>query len=157
MHKIKEKLMETIDEYEKKLKKSNGGELSAGDIEYLHKITDTIKNIDKIEMLEEENGYSSRGGEWEAQGSYRGGYSRDNGSPSYDDGMSNARRGEHYVRGHYSRNDGYSMDDDYSMARRYSRDGGKDYLVQKIGAMMPEANAKEREVLERAIKQIENA
>lgn len=152
MHKIKEKLMETIDEYEKKLKKSSGGDLSAGDIEYLHKLTGTIKNIDKIEILEESGEYSSRGGEWEAQGSYRGGYSND-----YENGMSNARRGEHYVRGHYSRDAGYSMDDNYSMARRYSRDGGKDYLVQKIGAMMPEANAKEREVLERAIKQIENA
>lgn len=33
------------------------GELSAGSLETLHKLTDTIKNIDKIEMLEE-NGYS---------------------------------------------------------------------------------------------------
>ena len=75
------------------------GELGAGDLEIAHKITDTIKNIDKIEMLEDD-GYSrdedysrrySRDGDW--QSGMRGAYDRD---------MSNARRGTHYVRGHYS-------------------------------------------------------
>lgn len=39
--------------------------MSAGDLEAVHKLTDTIKNIDKIEMLEAD-GYSNNGGDWEA-------------------------------------------------------------------------------------------
>ena len=48
MHKIKEKLMQELYEVEEKLKKAGGGKLSAGDLEYIHKLTDSIKNIDKI-------------------------------------------------------------------------------------------------------------
>lgn len=69
------------------------GELGAGDLEIVHKLTDTIKNIDKIELYDEE--YSrdySRGGDWSAD--MRGTYGR---------GNSCANRGKHYVRGHYSR------------------------------------------------------
>lgn len=78
--------------------------MGMAEIEIINKLTDSIKNIDKIEMLEEdghsEAGYRrySRGydgGNWNARGSYADDdYSRDN---SY------ARRGMHYVRGHYSR------------------------------------------------------
>ena len=48
MHKIKEMLMKELYEYEEKAKKMNGGKLSAGDLETIHKLTDTVKNIDKI-------------------------------------------------------------------------------------------------------------
>ena len=47
-------------------------ELGAGDLEIVHKLTDTIKNIDKIEMLDE-SGYS-RDGDWDAN--IRGTYNR---------------------------------------------------------------------------------
>ena len=66
MHKIKEKLMQELYEYEEKAKKMGGGKISAGDLETLHKLTDTVKNIDKIEMLEEE---------MEGESSYAGGNS----------------------------------------------------------------------------------
>lgn len=69
-------------------------ELGAGDLEIAHKLTDTLKNIYKIEMYGDDGGYS-RAGEWEAD--MRGTYGR---------GSSYARRGTHYVRGHYSRHDG---------------------------------------------------
>lgn len=69
-------------------------ELGAGDLEIAHKLTDTLKNIYKIEMYGDDGGYS-RAGEWEAD--MRGTYGR---------GSSYARRGTHYVRGHYSRRDG---------------------------------------------------
>lgn len=60
-------------------------------LDTLNKITDTIKNIDKIEMLDTES-Y----GDWEARGRYsRDDYNR-HGGMSY---------GRHYVRGHYSRDD----------------------------------------------------
>lgn len=89
MYDLRNMLCDELDELARK------GELGAGDLEIAHKLTATIKNIDKIEMMED-GGYS-RDGDW--QSGMRGAYDRD---------MSNARRGTHYVRGHYSR-DG-SMD-----------------------------------------------
>lgn len=52
-------------------------ELSAGDLETVHKLTDTIKNIDKICMMSEPDSYSLSG-DWEMEGKARGktGYSR---------------------------------------------------------------------------------
>lgn len=152
MHKIKERLMKELEEYEKK------GDISMSSLDVIHKITDTIKNIDKIEMLEDEGGYSERGygrgGMWSAEGSYRGGR-------SYDDGSSYARRGTHYVRGHYSRDDDdysedYSQRGDYN--RRYSREDGKDFMMKKIDEMLGEAKTPaEREALKECIKAIERA
>ena len=52
MEKLKEKLFEELEEISRK------PEMGAGDLEVIHKLTDTIKNIDKICMLEEEGGYS---------------------------------------------------------------------------------------------------
>lgn len=89
MYELRDMLCKELDDLTRK------GELGAGDLEIAHKLTDTIKNIDKIEMLEDD-GYSqrrySRDGDWEAD--MRGTYGR---------GSSYARRGTHYVRGHYSR------------------------------------------------------
>ena len=89
MYELREMLCKELDELTRK------GELGAGDLEIAHKLTETIKNIDKIEMLADD-GYSqrrySRDGDWEAD--MRGTYGR---------GHSYARRGSHYVRGHYSR------------------------------------------------------
>lgn len=92
MYELRNMLCEELDELARK------GDLGAGDLEIAHKLTDTIKNIDKIEMMEDD-GYSrdgdySRGGDWQAD--MRGTYGR---------GNSYARRGTHYVRGHYSRAD----------------------------------------------------
>nr|DAF88586.1 MAG TPA: hypothetical protein [Siphoviridae sp. ctqzz19] len=69
-----------------------GGKLSVGDLDTLHKITDTIKNIYKIEMLETEESY----GDWEAKDNY----SRDEMRT-----LPNVSYGRHWVRGHYSRDD----------------------------------------------------
>ena len=89
LHGLKEKLCEELQEIAEKQ------DMSAGDLEAAHKLTDTIKNIDKIEMLEDD-GYSQRrysqAGDWEAD--MRG---------TYGKGSSYARRGTHYVRGPYSR------------------------------------------------------
>ena len=80
MYDLKDMLCAELDEIGKK------GEMSAGDLETVHKLTDTIKNIDKIVMLEDD-GYSrdedySRDGDWSAN--MRGNYGR---------GSSYARRG----------------------------------------------------------------
>lgn len=67
LHELKDKLCEELQEIAEKQ------DMSAGDLEAVHKLTDTIKNIDKIEMLEAD-GYSNNGGDWEARGSYDGMY-----------------------------------------------------------------------------------
>lgn len=79
MYDLRDMLCKELEEITRK------GELGAGDLDIVHKLTDTIKNIDKIEAMEED-GYSSRRDEYDMRG--RG------------------RRGTHYVRGHYSRDGG---------------------------------------------------
>ena len=79
MYDLRDMLCKELEEITRK------GELGAGDLDIVHKLTETIKNIDKIEAMEED-GYSSRRDEYDMRG--RG------------------RRGTHYVRGHYSRDGG---------------------------------------------------
>lgn len=67
MESLKRMLCRELDEVAMK------GELNMGDLEIVHKITDTIKNIDKISMLED--GQYSNTGDWRASGnSYRNSY-----------------------------------------------------------------------------------
>ena len=149
MHKLKKKLCKELEEYAEK------NSLSGGDVEMLQKLTDTVKNIDKIEMLEgEEEGYSETG--------MRG---RGFGGSSYDDDMMyserrgrgrNARRDR---MGRYSSDDGMAYDD-YSEERtdrRYSRDDAKDHMMNKLGSMMANANPNEREILKDCMRTLEKA
>ena len=146
IEKIKKMLCKELDEYAMKSK------LSMADIDVIHKLTDTVKNLDKIEMLEDDGGYS------EARGGMRG-RSYMHGS-SYDDMMYSERRG----RGRYAKRDSmgrYSSDmDDYSearMDRRYSRDDAKDHMMNKLGEMMTSADEEQREILKDAMRKIERA
>lgn len=133
------------------------GKLTAGDLEMLHKLSDTHKNLLKIEMLEgeaegySERGYSrdggsysqrggySQGGNWEARGNFGGGHSYDEGGSSY------ANRGKHYVRGHYSRDDGYSRED------------GRKEMIGMFEDMMQTASGKDREIIQRAMDEMRRA
>lgn len=129
MYELRNMLCDELDELARK------GELGAGDLEIAHKLTDTIKNIDKIEMLEDD-GYSrdedysrrySRDGDW--QPGMHGAYDRD---------MSNARRGMHYVRGHYS------------------RDGGIDNMKRQLQEMLDNADDESiRRAIQRCMDTIE--
>lgn len=130
MHELKEKLCEELEEIGRK------GELSAGDLETVHKLTDTIKNIYKIGMLEED-GYS-HAGDWEAMG-------------RYDDDMSYARRRRDSM-GRYVRDERDGRDG------RYSRDGSKQSMMRKLDEMMKNASTeRERDALRRCMEQIEKA
>lgn len=139
LHELKEKLWAELDELAEKR------EMGAGDLEVVHKLTDTIKNIDKICMLEEEGGYSEAvdGGD-------------------YGRGSSYANRGKHYVRGHYSRdgrrNDGMG---DYSSRRdsrsRYSRADGRSEMMEHIEMAMDAATPEDKETIKRFMRQLENA
>ena len=121
LHKMKELLERELDGYCKR------GELSAGSLDVIHKITDTIKNIDKIMMLE-------GGGE----------YSRGGGRPIlYDnwDSYAGPRAGTHYVAGYYRREDGDG----------YTREDGRDVMRRRIHEMMEGASDKDREALRRCL------
>ena len=126
MYELKEKLCRELDEIARK------PEMSAGDLETVHKLTDTIKNIDQIDMLED--GDYSQSGDWE-------------GRSSYNRGSSYANRGKHYVRGHYSRD-----------GRMYSRADAKDHMMEQMEEMMGSAsNDRERDIIRRCMDQLEKA
>ena len=116
MHELKEKLCEELKEIARK------GELGAGDLEIVHKLTDTIKNL------------YSRAGDWEAD--MRGTYGR---GSSY-------RGRKRDSMGRYSRD-----------GRMYSRTDAKEHMMDQIEDMMSGANEREKEILRRAMEQLEKA
>lgn len=120
LYDLREMLCEELDEYNRDAK--NG--LNERVLDTVHKLTDTIKNIDKIMMLED--GDYSRTGEWEAD--MRGSYGR---TENYSRGNSYANRGQHYVRGHYSRGD------------------GRERMISDIENMMQDATGTERDAYKR--------
>lgn len=174
MHKIKEKLMDELYQIEDRMKKNSGGTLSTQDIEKIHILTDSVKNIDKIEVLESAEGYSEE--------NYYMGEGRLYGT-SYDDGMSYAlgrgrgRNAKRDSRGRYS-SDGMSYDDmsynDNSYARGgqgrgmnrggremnnrgYSRDDATDQLMHKARKMMDEAESEqERRTIRQFMQMLED-
>lgn len=126
MHKIRESLMKELEAIERK------GQMSMSDLDKVHKLTDTIKNIDKIEMLED-GGYSEDGhymGEGRIYGtSYAGRRKRDS-------------------MGRYSR-DGERRYGGYSYA-------DKSEMIDHLHEMMEEAGStKEREAIKRCIHELE--
>ena len=152
IEKIKKMLCKELDEYAMKQK------LTGGDLDMIWRLTDTVKNLDKISMLEEsEDGYS------EARGGMRG-RSYMHGSSYDDDMMYSERRGrgrnaKRDSMGRYSSEDGSSYDD-YSeerMNRRYSMNDAKDHLLNKMGEMMSSADEEQREILKDAMRKIERA
>lgn len=127
LYDLREMLCEELDEYNRDAK--NG--LNERALDTVHKLTDTIKNIDKIMMLED--GDYSRTGEWEAD--MRGSYGR---TENYSRGNSYANRGRHYVRGHYSRGD------------------GRERMISDIENMMQDATGTERDAYKRALDILSN-
>lgn len=127
LYDLREMLCEELDEYNRDAK--NG--LNERVLDTVHKLTDTIKNIDKIMMLED--GDYSRAGELEAD--MRGNYGR---TENYNRGNSYANRGRHYVRGHYSRGD------------------GREKMISDIENMMQDATGTERDAYKRALDILNN-
>lgn len=137
MEDLKEMLCEELEKIAQK------GELSAGALDTVHKLTDTVKNIDKIEMLED-GGYSEDGG-WEARGMYGDGV-------SYDGGMSYRGRKRDRM-GRYSRDGG-----NYGGNHGYSRAEAKDHMIGRLEDMMAETdNPREKEAFKRCIEAMRNA
>ena len=131
------------------------GELSHSSLDMVQKITDSIKNIDKIELLEGKNSFGgSYGGSYGDDEGYseRRRYSRDGGNSyrgdlSYDDGGDSNRRGRNQMGQYTSR-----------AYRGYSREGGKERMISQLRSMMNTAeNDKENESIQKCIKSLENA
>ena len=154
MHDLKDLLCAELEDYAEKGKKS--GKMSMGDLETVHKLTDTVKNILKIDTLSDELGYSEDGtymGEGRIYGT------------SYDDGMHREggysyARGRRYARrdsmGRYSRDDGMSYRG--GMRGGYSRDDGKHYMMEQLEEMMEEAEKPaEKEALRRCMDALKRA
>lgn len=128
LYDLKDKLCEELEEIARK------PDMGPGDLELIHKLTDTIKNIGKIEMLEEEGGYSQDDGR-----DTDGGYGR---GVSYARGRG-GRRGGRNTRG--------------GSMGRYSRDDGRSEMMEHIEAALDAANDKDREAIKRFMRQLENA
>ncbi len=127
LYDLKDKLCEELEEIARK------PDMGPGALELIHKLTDTIKNIGKIEMLEEEGGYSQEDG-------------RDDG---YGRGMSYARG-----RGGYNRGGRNTRRDSRG---RYSRDDGRSAMMEHLEAALDSASDQDRETIKRFMRQLENA
>lgn len=133
LYRLKEMLCREVDNMVEK------GEMSAGDLEVAHKLTDTIKNVDKIIMLEDAGGYS--GDDMNGRS-----YGRSYGN-SYN--YSGYRGQSRDSMGRYSGNDNYSG---AKYVHGYYRDGIKD----KLEELMNEAGTeKERRAIQKAMDCIE--
>lgn len=153
MHDLKDLLCAELEDYAEKGKQA--GKMSTADLDSIHKLTDTVKNILKIDMLEGEVGYSE-------DGAYMGegriyGTSYDNmrrgGGYSYARGRRYARRDS---MGRYSRDDGMMYRG--GMRGGYSRDDGKHYMMEQLEEMMEEAEKPaEKEALRRCMDALKRA
>lgn len=130
LYELKEMLCKELEEYGQK------GELTAGSLEVVDKLANTIKNLCKIIDMHEDDKYSSRGG-------------------YYEDGMggSYARGGSH-VRGGRSGNRGANQYGSYARGGRYSRDGG---MIEDLRELMQDApDERTRQEFQKFIHKMEN-
>lgn len=133
MHESKRNIKKRIDEME-------GRDLRGGALEEFHILTDTYKNILKIEMLED------------------GGYSQGRGYSMGDDdySMDYSERRRRDRMGRYSRDDdGYDDGESYRRGR-YSRDDGMDHMKREFQRMMDDARSpEEKRAIERCMRQLD--
>lgn len=187
----KERLCERLEmEASKILDKS---EMTTGGLDSLYKIIDIMKDLENMKywdkkceyynaVLDEmqggysERGYSREGGYSGENGgnSYRGrggrGYSREGGN-SYGGGSSYANRGQHWVRGHYSREEGPDPYDRYMGEKQSYRAEGKtedckhrmlealedhmEMLTQELGEMSRDSDCREeRETIAKYVEKL---
>lgn len=130
LYDLKDKLCEELEAY------SREPEMKAGDLEVIHKLTDTIKNIDKIMVLEEDVGYS------QAIDADR-----------YDRGSSYAGRG----RGRSGRDGRMGYGPRRDSRGRYSRDDGRSEMMEHLEMALDSATEQDREDIRRFMKKLENA
>lgn len=172
------KLMQLIQE---ELDKIADKGLNTANLDTAYKLIDMLKDMENVEYWKckedyydtvqdamDESDYSSAARRRNAMGRYS--RNRD----AYDNNNSAARRGEHYVRGHYSRNDGCNRDSyGVYMDNKQSYRSGKseeskrqmlasleehmDALTEELDEMCRDSDCREeRETIERYIQKIKN-
>lgn len=120
MYKLREMLCEELEGYAKR------GNLSSGDLETVHTLTDTIKNIDKIELLADDGSeYSHARRRRDSMGRYSSTAER------YDGGWRTDR---------YPRDDGYSRTD------------GKQRIMDILESMIDGVQGTDRQTIERLLE-----
>ena len=159
MHKLKDNIKGKLYDIEEKVERNPKAEMSLQELQKVQLMSDIVKNIDKIEMLEDDEGYSEDGhymGEGRIYGtSYARGRGRNAkrdrmGRYSSDDGMSYARDGRTTNRGGMRDNMGGSS---YGM----SYDGAKEHLMDKAEEMLEMAqDPKERKAIEKFMRELED-
>ena len=142
LHELCETISRSISTANEKIR-SAGGKLSTGDVDYVDKLTHTLKSIKAVMAMEEANdmddGYSERGySRGYDRGSYRGSYG-DGGS--YAMGRGRGRYANRDSMGRYSsRDDGYSRgvsmaDELRDLAENAPNDQIKQELMRIVGKM----------------------
>ena len=144
-----------LKEATEKLRQS-GGKLSAGDVEYIDKLTHTVKSIKTtIAMMEaeDEGGYSQAGTMQYPMprsmrsmrgGSYRGSYNSYDGG--YEGDSSYARRGSYRQRDSMGR---------YSSERGYSNHGSMEDILEDMREMMGELPEDQRKEVQRFVDKMD--
>lgn len=127
LKKIKKKALEDLEEFGQKK------ELNLGDYTTIHMLTDTIKNIDKICMLEEEGGYSQ----------------------AVD---TDRRMMPHYNQGGHSYADGGNYSQKRDSMGRYSKAAeDKNRIIKDIEKMTDKFSDAEWDVMEDFVRRIREA
>lgn len=153
LHELCEKITEEISEANKKLDKA-GGKMTAGDLEYIDKLTHALKSIKTtlaMEEYDEEDGYSGARGDGRGRGrnakrDSMGRYSRDG-----------YRMSPQYYGGSYDDN---MSGDDYRRSGRggrgYSREDAKADMVNQLKELKMSAPDEEtRRMVDKWIRQAE--
>lgn len=150
LYELCETIKEEIGEANEKIKKA-GGKLSVGDVEYIDKLTHSLKSIKAVLSMmedEEEDEYSSRYPMSYRGRSYRGGSYR------YDDGMMG--EGRSYARDGRGRGSNAQRDSRGRYSSRmdgYSRHGD---VVESLREVMEEApDERTRQEIQRLIEKME--
>ena len=130
---LKEMLCEELEDVVKK------GELSAGDLDVVDKLTHSIKSLVTIMAMEE------------------GGYSNDGSYDNYGNGGNGGMNGGSYnsYRGYSSRRGRDSMGR-YTSGRRYSRDEAKDEVMRHLEKAMTGASGEQRKIIQDAVEELKN-
>lgn len=127
---LKEMLCEELEDVVKK------GELSAGDLDVVDKLTHSIKSLVTIMAMEE------------------GGYSNDGSYDNYGNGGMNGGSCNSY-RGYSGRRGRDSMGR-YTSGRRYSRDEAKDEVMRHLEKAMTGASGEQRKIIQDALEELKN-
>lgn len=115
------------------------GELSAGALDAVDKLTHSIKSLVTIIAMEE------------------GGYSNDGSYDGYNGGNGSMNGGSYnsYARGYSGRRGRDSMGR-YTSGRRYSRDEAKDEVMRHLEKAMNGASGEQRKIIQEAVEELKN-